>query len=1051
MRISTKLLLAFLIGSVLPLVVIGGLARTAIVVSLEGMTDWRLGNDMKVAVRYLDESTTDAIRVARLTSIALTPNMDRPERNFTADNLRRIRDTNPLFAHLTIVDLQGEVIASTNSHLHGQLPVQFPELADKFAAARVAKAGAVFVHPSDVGMRKQEANGNQQFAMEMLVPIVDSQQRTLGVLIGTYDTAWVLGLLEQFAPYTGKDGVFVIDAQDRILFGVGDTIRSGTQLTKEYADLLVPAKTQAGQVRMQRAMLHDQEYFVGALSVGNYEGATQVDWQFVTLLPVQFAMTGVNNASRIGALALMVLILIAAVGAYRFGRRITRPIEQLTQHAKNMAAGDYSTRVPLMGSPEVDQLGAAFNSMSEAVASEKRALEAKIVERDQARARANELHRRQELILQNAGDGLLGFDMQQRITFANPTAAKLAGTVVTDLVGRRIADVHGEKIGENERADDPTTWEFIERRDGTRVPVECVVSALRDDDGQQTGSVMVFRDISERKAHEAELNNARLAAEAASRAKSDFLANMSHEIRTPMNGVIGMTDLLLDTPLDHTQRDYAETIRDSSGALLTVINDILDFSKIEAGKLELENIDMDLRDTVEDVARLLSIQAHAKGLELVTLIDPNLPEVLHGDPGRLRQVLLNLGGNAVKFTHVGEVVIECKVVERTAQFNVVKFEVRDTGIGISESQINSLFRPFVQVDASTTRKFGGTGLGLSIVKRLVTLMNGDTGVSSVEGAGSTFWFTARFDVSAQASIERPAPNTALNGRRILVVDDNATNRKVLMGQLMWCRMDAVSAASADEALALLRDAAAIGKPFDVALLDHQMPVCDGEQLGKKIVADPNIKAVRLVILTSSGQRGDGEVFARHGFAGYLLKPVTQRELTSCLMNVLGKEAAAWHNRSQPLVTQQTLLTQSGTEKYRVLLAEDNVVNQKVACRMLEKLGCRVDIAADGAAAVKAFEAAPYDLIFMDCQMPVLDGYEATRAIRGAELKGLTGKRTPIIALTAHAMKGADEQCYAAGMDDYITKPIERVQLIACMERWLVATGSDTSIRDAAAS
>jgi two-component system sensor histidine kinase/response regulator len=672
--------------------------------------------------------------------------------------------------------------------------------------------------------------------------------------------------------------------------------------------------------------------------------------------------------------------------------------------------------------------------MSEAVANEKRALEAKIVERDQARARANELHRRQELILKSAGDGLLGFDMQQRITFANPTAAKLAGTVVADLVGRRIGDLQGAELGESGHTSDPSTWEFIERRDGTRVPVECVVSALRDDDGEQTGSVMVFRDISDRKAYEAELHNARLAAEAASRAKSEFLANMSHEIRTPMNGVIGMTDLLLDTQLDRTQRDYAETVRDSSSALLTVINDILDFSKIEAGKLELENIDMEVRETVEDVARLLSVQAHAKGLEIITHIDADLPDAVHGDPGRLRQILLNLGGNAVKFTHIGEVVIECKVLERTPQSSLVKFEVRDTGIGIPAAQLDTLFRPFVQVDASTTRKFGGTGLGLSIVKRLVTLMQGDTGVSSTEGVGSSFWFTARFGNSEQASLERPV-NTALQGRRILVVDDNATNRKVLMGQLMWLRMDAVCAASADEALALIRNAVVIGKPFEAALLDHQMPVCDGEQLGKKILADEALRSVRLVILTSSGQRGDGERFASVGFAGYLLKPVTQRELMACLMTVLAKDAAVWHDRSQPMVTQQMLRAQTTQHRHRVLLAEDNVVNQKVALRMLEKLGCAVDVANDGGAAVKAWEASQYDAIFMDCQMPVLDGYEATRAIRAAELKS-GRKRTPVIALTAHAMKGADEQCYAAGMDDYLTKPIERPQLIACIERWL---------------
>lgn len=564
------------------------------------------------------------------------------------------------------------------------------------------------------------------------------------------------------------------------------------------------------------------------------------------------------------------------------------------------------------------------------------------------------------------------------------------------------------------------------RADGLHAYVLDRGYVVRDEAGKALRLTGASMDLTERKRAEKELETAKEAADAANRAKSEFLANMSHEIRTPMNGVLGMTDLLLDTPLSSEQRDYADMVKSSAESLLTLINDILDFSKIEAGKLELETIDFRLRGSIEPALKTLAVRAHQKGLELNCNISPRVPDALLGDPSRLRQVLFNLLGNALKFTEKGEITLTVERVSGDEETVTLQFSVQDTGIGIPADKQVRIFDAFTQVDGSTTRRFGGTGLGLTISRQLAQMMGGRIWVESVVGRGSTFHFTVNFGLSHAAVTPLPIGKDQLRGMRVLVVDDNLTNRRILESLLAGWGMVPTLAEGGVQALECLRQALDANLPFRLILTDASMPDIDGFRLAAEIRQNPQLSRTPILMLTSAGQRGDAARCREMGLEGYLTKPVSQVELLDAVLRLSGVKPV----EARPLLVTRHFLREAG-QPLRILLAEDNLVNQHLVSRLLEKKGHRVVTVGSGRAAVEQFGKEVFDLILMDVQMPEIDGLEAAALIRQKEAE--THTRVPIIALTAHALAGDRERCLAAGMDDYISKPINAQDLLLAIE------------------
>ncbi len=864
------------------------------------------------------------------------------------------------------------------------------------------------------------------------------------------DAASVQALIDQYldeGQIQGVSYIFVADANGDI---ISHTFAPG--IPEEVRELVISdsekSKEQKRETEIQYVRFRDGGDFIdiAAPILVSEVGFVHVGMDR-TLIRSAVRSAVIQQSGLIGA-----IFLVSVVAAYLMMNRIAQPLQKLTQYANEMATsnsaaretGDFSAQlIPISrNSDEVGKLAQAFSHMVREVAAREQNLK-------QAReeVRRSEMHFRS--LIENAFDVIMKLDRDGKLSYVSPAMETVLGFPPDQWLGRSILEIaHPDDQAairecidqslQGKRNGHSVEFQALHRDGSLRFMKGLFNNMLRD--SVVEGIVVNLRDLTESREAE-EMRKAKEVAEAANRTKSEFVASMSHELRTPMNGIIGMTELTLDTDLTPEQREYLTLVNVSADSLLLIINDILDFSKIESGKLELDPIDFDLRDGIGDAMKALGIRAHTKGLELAFSIAPDVPKMLVGDPGRLRQIITNLVGNAIKFTEHGEVVITVSVDSNTTENVELHFAVTDTGIGIPENKRQLIFDPFSQADSSTTRQYGGTGLGLTISTELVSLMGGRIWVESMVGAGSTFHFTANFGVSSTTSRETSASVEKLRGLSVLAVDDNATNRRILTELLANWEMHPVAVASGQLALVELQAAAARGKPYALAILDVMMPEMDGFGLAERIRRQPELAGIVMIVL-SSGSASENSARCRElGISSYLLKPIKQSELFDAM-------AVALDVASPPNEFIAAASTDTGPrfDGLRVLLAEDNRVNQKLAINLLSKLGCLVTVAENGRQTLARWEAEEFDLVLMDVQMPEMDGFETTVAIR--ELEKGTDRHTLIIAMTAHAMKGDRERCLAAGMDDYLSKPVRSQVIKDKLANLVNPSGSTADIAEA---
>jgi PAS domain S-box-containing protein len=1069
MSLTKKFVLTFLFVTLIPIGVIVLVSRQTLIEQAEQQIGTRLEDSAVQVGKSMDEFMFNSIR--NIQTMAANPDMGSVNLDVANGDLARLTYSFSFFDQVMLVNSQGAIIASSDGATLGRsLFADFAHIRNDFEIAFRAGPGSAYVSLTDalepLSHTAAEARRNDRFLnIQILVPVQDSEGHPVGVLVAnvlTRQLLWLLQDLKRQAP--GDEPPCLLDKAGLVLMSTDPHAR----LLSAHADVTSGALRDAlGSVNNGHLVYTDSrghKLMAGYTGLSTYGDNEAGGWRLVSLASYETIMKPADESFNRMMGILLATLLAAGVFGVLVSRRQVKPLLKLTEGAKTIAAGNYETRVVATTRDEIGVLADTFNQMAEAM--EKRTSEraqaqealsrannaleervgertaqlvAEIGERKGAEQAARESEAQLNAYFDASPVGMVLVDRQLRYLKANQRLADMTQVSIEGRLGKTVREILPsladilEPLYQEVFATGKPILNFemsgeLDDSPGESRDYQISFFPLMGEDAKPKAVGAVSLDITEQKRAEAETNYAKMAAEEASRAKSEFLANMSHEIRTPMNGVIGMAQLLLETELTPEQRDFAHTIRSSGDALLVVINDILDFSKMEAGKLTIEELDFNLYSLFEGTLELLASRCHEKEIELAGLIESSVPTQLRGDAGRIRQVLTNLVGNAIKFTDVGEVTVRVSCDMEKEQECELRFKVNDTGMGISPEIQEKLFQAFTQADSSTTRKFGGTGLGLAISRQLVEKMGGEIGVESLIGKGSTFWFTVRLRKSQSL---RPTSdnNHRLVHIRVLIVDDNAISGQFIHEQIVAWKMRNGIATTGAEALSRLQRAAKEGDPYSLGIIDQQMPDMNGMSLAREIKADPTISDTRLILLASFGKRVSSEELRASGFTDCCFKPVRQSALFDCLANAMGEAPGALPHSAAEQRKPSSLIPQR--QKGRVLVAEDNAVNQLVALGQLKQLGYTADTASNGRAALEALEHTHYDIILMDCQMPEIDGYEATRRIRARN-----GCLPPpyIIAMTAHAMTGDSEKCLAAGMNDYVSKPVVLEALAAALAR-----------------